>query len=63
MTTRTLQVIKSGAVLDAYSLEEYKFGIVFGTITIQDRKTNEILVVFSPYYFDKVEVCSDDSED
>ncbi len=63
MSARVLHIIKSGIVIEEYDLNEVKFGIVFGTVTLQDRSTNEILTIFSPMYYDKVEVCSDAEED
>ena len=61
--TKCLQIVRSGHVIESYDLSEYKFGLVMGTVTIQNKSTNEILKAFSPNYYDYVEVCSDDNSE
>lgn len=60
MLAEVIVVYKHKEEVAQYPCESYTLGLVHGLVTIQDKSTNRILVVYSPKAYDTVEICDVD---
>lgn len=51
-----IQIIKHGVILREFPLEEYALSLVNGMVVILEKFTNKPVAVFSPNFYDLVEV-------